>query len=809
MELIDKISLAALLHDIGKFYQRTGVYLQRPNNWHDYIPSEYSYLHALYTYQFFTEQEDFFKDVNQRDETALINLASRHHKPSNPYESIIAFADHLSSGLDRKHYDELQIEKDVKKFRQVRLKPIFEEIRLEKHNYAEDKFLYTLASFIPENIFPKEKFFYQELTDKKAKQEYIKLWEDFIGDFKKIRHTSFDNFFNAIKSLLERYTWCIPSATIKTVPDVSLYDHLTTTAAIATALFRYYEAKDLLKKCTLNYLAHNTEEPFVFIVGDFSGIQRFIFDRGGSANKYAAKILRAKSFFVSLATEIATYMCVKTFGLNPASVITTAAGKFLVLAPNLDNTDILIQKLKEKISNAFHKRFYGEVNFSIAYLKAGTEAFDVKHFAPFMNKLSLKLEEAKLRPLVLDAKLFVFNDYLEKIKSSDDVCAICAKRPKVKIMDEIAVCEDCLFFKEIGERLVKDDFIKIGKGLKYGIIGKFGFEFVKKEAVPETTLDIIYQLRTEEFYGYPLKYIASYVPRFKDNEWKEEKYKSLQKEKLPKNQKVGDIKTFYHVACDALTLTEKGGQWIGSKFLGVLKADVDNLGLIFREGLKRKEGHLLTISRYAYLSRMLDAFFSLYIPYVVTKKYPDIYTVFTGGDDLFLIGPYTQIYDFVKEEIGRQFKKYVCQNEDITISAGLILSKPAVPVREMAEEAERMLEQAKDKGKDAISMFDKTLNWQEFLKLFEFEMEINTVEEIEKLPMAYFYRLLTFADWAEKMHKNPKFAKWRALFAYITARNFGKKNYYERLLSIADKWIEHYKSELIIPLSIAIYRRRK
>jgi len=106
-------------------------------------------------------------------------------------------------------------------------------------------------------------------------------------------------------------------------------------------------------------------------------------------------------------------------------------------------------------------------------------------------------------------------------------------------------------------------------------------------------------------------------------------------------------------------------------------------------------------------------------------------------------------------------------------------------------------------------MFDKTLNWQEFLKLFEFEMEINTVEEIEKLPMAYFYRLLTFADWAEKMHKNPKFAKWRALFAYITARNFGKKNYYERLLSIADKWIEHYKSKLIIPLSIAIYRRRK
>ncbi|MDL1970759.1 MAG: type III-A CRISPR-associated protein Cas10/Csm1 [Candidatus Desulfofervidaceae bacterium] len=807
MKLIDKISLAALLHDIGKFYQRTGVELQRPNNWSDYIPSEYSYLHALYTYQFFDEFEDIFKDSKQTAETALINLASRHHKPSNPYESIIAFADHLSSGLDRKHYDALQQEKDIKKFRRVRLKPIFEEIRLEKHDYTNEKFLYPLRPFSPENIFPKEKSFYANLTDEKAKQEYKELWESFIADFKKIRHTSFDNFFNAIKSLLELYTWCIPSATIKTIPDVSLYDHLTTTAAIATSLFRYYEAKNLLEKCTLNYLGHNREQSFIFIAGDFSGIQRFIFDRGGSANKYAAKILRAKSFFVSIATEIAAYMVVQAFGLNPASIISTAAGKFLILAPNLDHTDILIQELKEKISNAFHKRFYGEVNFSIAYLKAGTEVFDVQHFAPFMNKLSLKLEEAKLKPLPLDAKLFVFNDYLEKIKSSEDVCAICAKRPMVQIMDEMPVCKDCLSFKKMGERFVKENFIKIGQGLKYPVIGKFGFEFAEKDTLDENSGDVlIYQL-TEGFYGYPLKYIARYVPTFEKDEWQEKKYKRLEKEKLPKEQEAGAIKTFFHLACDALT--KEDGQWIGSRFLGVLKADVDNLGLIFREGLKRKEGHLLTISRYAYLSRMLDAFFSLYIREVVAKKYPDIYTVFTGGDDLFLIGPYTQIYEFAKEEVGRQFKKYVCQNEDITISAGLILSKPAVPVREMAEEAENMLEQSKDKGKNAISMFDKTLSWQEFLKLFEFEMEINTVEEVEKLPTSYFYRLLAFADWAEKAHQNPKFAKWRALFAYITARNFGEKNYYERLLSIADEWIERYKSKLIIPLSIAIYRRRK
>ena len=93
----------------------------------------------------------------------------------------------------------------------------------------------------------------------------------------------------------------------------------------------------------------------------------------------------------------------------------------------------------------------------------------------------------------------------------------------------------------------------------------------------------------------------------------------------------------------------------GFEALGILKADVDNLGTIFSFGIKNK-----TISKVASLSRQLNYFFSLYLPYLLknNKKYKNIYTVFAGGDDLFLIGPWNIIIDFSKE-LNEEFRLYV------------------------------------------------------------------------------------------------------------------------------------------------------
>ena len=118
-----------------------------------------------------------------------------------------------------------------------------------------------------------------------------------------------------------------------------------------------------------------------------------------------------------------------------------------------------------------------------------------------------------------------------------------------------------------------------------------------------------------------------------------------------------------------------------------LKGDVDNLGLIIQTGLEHP-----TFAKMATLSRQMNAFFSVYLPWLCAKEFPSTYTVFAGGDDFFLIGPW---YSTIKlaHRIKDEFRHYVAENPDIHFSAGLSMTKPGLPIRQMASLAEDALEE--------------------------------------------------------------------------------------------------------------------
>ena len=96
MEFVNKISIAGLLHDIGKFYQRTGLELKDKNNY-AYCPDEgKSHIHSAYTAQFFDDFEKkfaIFNNIEDSDDQNILNISAYHHKPSSPYEWIITEAD--------------------------------------------------------------------------------------------------------------------------------------------------------------------------------------------------------------------------------------------------------------------------------------------------------------------------------------------------------------------------------------------------------------------------------------------------------------------------------------------------------------------------------------------------------------------------------------------------------------------------------------------------------------------------------------------------------------------------------------------
>ncbi len=141
---------------------------------------------------------------------------------------------------------------------------------------------------------------------------------------------------------------------------------------------------------------------------------------------------------------------------------------------------------------------------------------------------------------------------------------------------------------------------------------------------------------------------------------------------------------------------------------------MDNLGKVFVCGLKGNN----TISRIATLSRMLDVFFSGYMQQLIEVNYPEIYTVYSGGDDILVIGPWDSIIKFA-DELNTKFHEFTGNNENLTLSAGITFVKHNYPVFRAAGMADDFLDISKDKGKDRLTVFGHTVKWSEVSNIIQ------------------------------------------------------------------------------------------
>jgi len=95
---------------------------------------------------------------------------------------------------------------------------------------------------------------------------------------------------------------------------------------------------------------------------------------------------------------------------------------------------------------------------------------------------------------------------------------------------------------------------------------------------------------------------------------------------------------------DVVTFEEIAARSHGRQALGYLKVDVDNLGFIFSRGLVGGSGDRASISRVATLSRTLEVFFAGHLEVLLRTEYPDVYLVYSGGDDLLAVGPWDVMF---------------------------------------------------------------------------------------------------------------------------------------------------------------------
>lgn len=779
--------LAALLHDIGKFLQRAEISLtpEYKNLEGIFCPS-HSRLHLLYSAQ-------FVKNIFGEKGSFIENLVLSHHNPDafsgdKRISKIIVLADWLSSA-EREDEEE----KIGGTYKEKPLITPFSEIHPPKTSNPENTYYNLTCLKTDEGITPyKPKPFYR------ISNEYKELYEKFekeIGVFQS-RFTRMDvnSIIEKILFLLEKYTLFIPSYTQN--PTISLYHHLKTTAAIATCLYDTGVPENEMDGVIEDFrnnsrFPSNKEKRFAFIVGDITGIQNFIYSL---ISEGALKSLRGRSFYVQMLSEITARKVLKEFNLTLCNLIFCGGGNFLILAPNIEKLEEKLNEISQSIDSILFKAHKGKLGIVLT-----CSSFSYDGFKKVLSSINSKLAEEKRKKFktIISTPDF-FKEEIHSLKGS---CKICQEE-----LETGEICELCKSFEDLSNKLIRGKYLKLtetsnsfnGKFQNWEtLFSKIGYKMeIKDDYIPSS-----YIINTTDFLKDDLKgfrFEGNYVPT-----------------------KDGKTLTLEEIAEKSLfqSKDEKGNQiFIGIKRWGVLRMDVDNLGKIFSEWFQKP-----SISKYSFLSYMLSLFFSFGIYSIVKNEYPDCMIVYSGGDDLCIIGPWNKLPELA-QKINDEFKEYV-KNKYITLSAGIyIVPSEKFPVYQAVKEAGDLenIAKYKDKDKNKICFLsEEGIGWDTFKEVEEIKNYIlNLLEPAtgkNKAPRALLNIL--YRAYAEEL----KVKSGKTKISKIWLLAYGIKRLFERIyrddkdkqineaMELINKLVKDYnlKKEVLVAIRWAELLTRK
>ena len=737
MDASTRVALASLLHDLGKFAERARIETDKAQleiwkqldcpHW-DGRPT---HIHAAYTTVGFMAIEPrlprrgqimaapFACPDEQEADDSLVNAAARHHAPRTFLQWVIATADRLASGFERSEFDRYHAAQEGtrtgRNHYQARLLSLFDAIGLEGDRRDAHGWCLPLEPLSPKSLFPLERKAYEPSSDMPAQQEYARLWKSWLESMEQIPTSHRANlplWLDHFDASWLAYTHAIPSATAgQTRPDVSLYDHSKAVAALAVALWRWHEETGNAGAEAISPMRDRTDwdQPkFLLVQGDFAGIQDFIFAEGGETQRQAAKLLRGRSFQVSLLSELAALAVLEALDLPPTSQIVNAAGKCLIVAPNTEAARAKLEHVQTYLNNWFLEHTFGESAYVLAWEPAACDDFLQGRFAGLMKRLFESLETAKLQRFNLTQQ--TGETAIRQADFSQGACAFDGRRPaqgtaagkaaSLLAIDQITLGR-WLADKRMSRLLVTkaDAELRDSGNVKPLALNYFGYRvaFASDEDASgrfgplaesgellrcwDFSLPDSDEAATR-FQGYARRDINAYVPVFDamQVEWETGKYGKWQEE-VDLDREI-PVKTLNHLACeDKLPKDNDLERWQGITALAVLKGDVDNLGSLFQRGIQPP-----TFAKMAALSRQMNAFFAIHLPWLCQNRpeYRDTYTVFAGGDDFFLIGPWHKTQRLARQ-LAADFERFVAHNPEIHFSAGMTLSKPGIPIRALAE----------------------------------------------------------------------------------------------------------------------------
>jgi CRISPR-associated protein Csm1 len=826
-------TLGVFLHDIGKFMQRAHGSVKNLSPKVKELDSvllpvfrgNYTHKHALWSEQFFQWMEDeglsFPEGINRQQ---VRDVAVFHHNPTVNGEAgalgwLCAEADRLSSGMERKQKDEDAEATGGKgawdQFIKTALLCPYNSVDLGLGRF--EPHVVPLGVLEPgTGILPVKKAQVECYQD-----QYHDLWKRFSEEFRALIQTqNAEVFCEGLLSISERYLFAIPSSTMDQ-PDISLHDHHRVAAAIAAAAYGWHAANGTLDD--VKAIRDRGANKFRFLVGDLSGIQSTLFQLANEQVKGLNRILRARSFLFGMIAEAAALHCRRELGLPVFSIVQNAGGRLLLLVPATDDIEEKVERIRQTMEAWMYARYYGalSLNLSLSESFAGADFLDGR-FTTVMEMTGVAAEEGKQR---------AFSTCADPVHRQADYangrCSACGVRPATEresqAEGDVWRCAACDDEAQLGRRLPR--IRALGWTVRshskdaipfFGGLFLEGLDEVPTASSQFVSLSRIYAGHDTAQGAAALRFLPNYVPRVRGLDL--ERYRELLDPSESDGVALGDTKTFEMLGFDALERDSEGA-WRGEPLLGVLKADVDRLGSVFGGGIREP-----AMSRFAAISRMTDFFFTGRLWNLLENSFPDTYSVYAGGDDLLLIGPWIQMPQLAAT-LSDDFNQWTGRNPNITISAGMELMKASQPVNRAMQGADRRLERAKNQGRNRICAFsDDALRWDVFLSQLHESEPLHGYLRDGVLPLAFVYKILHFAEERKKAETTLDLgaANWRARFGYQIARQFPKRDepgnqaviqVVNGLLGLNRQLQSTQGDAIYVPpraaITIAVYRNRK
>ena len=530
---------------------------------------------------------------------------------------------------------------------------------------------------------------------------------------------------NLVLALIEKYGTFL--STSSKVPHISFYDAVKSAAAIHDCLE---------SDCT------GEDKPFLFVSGDFSGIQDAIYTIASSG---ALKTLRARSFMLELLTEHLIYEIQQAIGCGRYSLIFSGGGGFSLLVPNTSDNREAINAFINIINEWLLKQFGLQLFLAVHCEPVSEKDLIGDLFKNVWETMAEKMQKQKERKFWnTDNFKDMFSPKMPTQLSNQAACQITHR-------DDLPDCE-----------MAPEDLPGVGRVSKLAYrlwaLGDRLTEFecivrIPKSSAPMddfkggTLLFPTYDSQYAEYKTDQLSQVSSnYDARWVVNSWNLANYRdnktfpfafgnyvrsvaalplaaiTLEKEEYQRDHD----KEMHNPKGTTASFSGLAKAAQGSDLIGCLRMDVDDFGDLFSRKLADP-----TIAAISNLSRSMNLFFKGYLnqicgmklgeslmPLDITGKKEkkktqgrDVSIIYSGGDDLFIVGAWDDIAELAFD-INTCFNAFSCCNPDVHLSAGVTLHKPKFPLYQMARISKQAEEAAKKfKGqeveapKNSLSLF--------------------------------------------------------------------------------------------------------